>query len=24
MKLPHIRKKVRPIYVKMGIISELE
>ena len=24
LKLPHIRKKVRPIYVKMGIISELE
>ena len=24
MKLPHIRKEVRPIYVKMGIISELE
>jgi len=24
MKLPHIRKKVRPIYVKMGIISEVE
>ena len=23
-KLPHIRKKVRPIYVKMGIISEIE
>ena len=23
-KLPHIRKKVRPIYIKMGIISELE
>jgi MFS family permease len=24
MKLPHIRRKVRPIYIKMGIISELE
>jgi len=24
MKLPHIRKEVRPIYIKMGIISELE
>jgi MFS family permease len=24
LKLPHIRKKGRPIYVKMGIISELE
>jgi MFS family permease len=24
LKLPHMRKKVRPIYVKMGIISELE
>ncbi|HEX7533723.1 MAG TPA: MFS transporter [Syntrophales bacterium] len=24
LKLPQIRKKVRPIYVKMGIISELE
>jgi MFS family permease len=23
-KLPHIRKTVRPIYIKMGIISELE
>jgi MFS family permease len=24
MNLPHIRKEVRPIYIKMGIISELE
>jgi MFS family permease len=24
LKLPQIRKKVRPIYAKMGIISELE
>ena len=24
LKLPQIRKKVRPIYVRMGIISELE
>lgn len=24
LKLPQIRKKIRPIYVKMGIISELE
>ncbi len=24
VKLPHIRKTVRPIYIKMGIISELE
>ena len=24
IKLPHIRKQVRPIYVKMGIISEIE
>jgi MFS family permease len=24
LKLPQIRKKIRPIYIKMGIISELE
>jgi len=24
LKLPQIRKQVRPIYIKMGVISELE
>ncbi len=24
IKLPHIRKEVRPIYIKMGILSEIE